>query len=307
MPQPITRIFAAGTAGLCLALAAGCGGDSSGPADQPLTPSEAQMIGADVAGALEGISSEFTIGGLVTPSFPFLAAEALAGRPFGLPPRPSRLNCPILTPFPPVDTDGDKVPDDLTLSFTLPDCSFAIGRTVFEITGTVHITDPTTMGPGQRVVFTDFQHKVTTPNGRFFLRRLNGVRQHLVTDILSFTDSTTSVLESSERPTATLANAWQVTFTPSPGEVFDNDRHLPSGDFTISGNTTHTFGRQLRSLTVMTVTPVHLDAACTSRPPLTSGEVLITVVHGDRTTTIHIVFNGCGVEPTVTFEETAAA
>ena len=290
-------------------MAAGCG-DSTSPGSPPIRQTEVRAIGEDVSSQLEGLSSEFTLRGLLTPDFPFAATSTLGGGPFLHPPipfRPPMPNCPTVTPFPPVDTDGDHVPDDVTLTFTLPDCSFGSGSISFEITGTVEISDPSPTGFGQPIEFTDFQHKVTAPNGRFFLNRLNGVRQHLVTDILSLTDSTTAEFASSERPSSTQTNAWLVTFTPDPGEVFDNDHHLPSGSFQVSGTTTHSFDEWLRTLTVATVTPVHLDASCTLRPRFTSGELLIMFTNGERSVTVHIVFNGCGVEPTVTHEETPTA
>jgi len=310
MPHLTLRTGLAALTALAWVTAIGCSGDSTSPTNTPVSAAEVQQIGADVSGQLESLSSEFTFRGLLTPDFPF-AASATGAFGQGLPPsikfRPSMPNCPTITPFPPVDTDGDHIPDDVTLSFTLPACSFSRGSINLEITGTVEISDPSPTGFGQRIEFTDFQHKITGPNGNFFLSRLNGVRQHLITDILSLTDSTTAEFQSNDRPSATQVNRWQVTFTPDPGEVFDNDHHLPSGNFDVSGSTTHTFEQRSRTLTVMTVSPVHLDATCTLRPRFTSGELEITFMNGDRTVTIHIVFNGCGVAPTVTHEETPVA
>jgi hypothetical protein len=167
------------------------------------------------------------------------------------PPLRTTTTCPTITPFPPTDADGDHVPDDVTLSFTVPDCSFTRDGRTLEITGTIHITDPSTTAFGARAVFGAFQHKVTGPTSAFFLSRLNGVRQVLRSPAgFSLIDSTTADRESIEHGTAQLVKAWVVGFA--------------------------------------------------------AGELMVTKTGSNGTVTIHIVFTGCGVEPTVTVERSAA-
>jgi hypothetical protein len=206
-----------------------------------------------------------------------------------------------------VDTDGDRVPDDVTLSFTLPDCSFTRNGATFEITGAIHVTDPSTTAFGIRVEFTDLQHKLTQQSGTFFLSRLNGARQALRSGAgFSLIDSTTADRESSEHGAAQLGKAWVVSFVADAGQTVSHDRGLPSGNLSVQGNTTWTRAGVSHSLTVSTRTPLHHDATCTSRPAFTAGELVIVKTGPDRTVTIHVVFNGCGVEPTVTVERSAA-
>lgn len=285
-------------------VAAGCAPDRpaapAGP--QSLSDAEAQLVGREVAGEVEGVAESFTLGGLLEPSF----SSAGIGAGVGVYPIPMT-NCPTITPNPPVDTDGDRVPDDVTLSFTLPDCSFTRNGATFEITGTIRITDPSATDFGIRVVFTDLQHKFTRESGAFFLNRLNGARQVLrSSSAFSLHDSTTSDLESSEHGAAQLAKAWVVTFGADAGGTLDQRRRLPSGDLTVDGSMTRTRGTASHSFAVTTVTPLHHDATCTTRPTFTSGELTVVKTGPDGTVTIHIVFNGCGVEPTVTVERSAA-
>src|SRR5258708_8270114 len=91
-----------------------------------LSDAEAQLVGHEVAGEVEDVAGSFTLGGLLVPVFPS-AGVAI--------PRSSTGTCPTITPNLPADADGDRIPDDVTISFTLPDCSFARNGATFEITG----------------------------------------------------------------------------------------------------------------------------------------------------------------------------
>jgi hypothetical protein len=294
----------AGLVALLALVAAGCAPDRpAAPAGtQSLSDAEAQLVGHEVAGEVEDVAGSFTLGGLLVPSFPsagIAASDALQPA--------ATANCPTITPNPPVDADGDRVPDDVTLSFTLPDCSFARDGATFEITGTIHITDPSTTDFGIRVAFTDLQHKFTRQSGAFFQSTLNGARQVLRSaSEFSLHDSTTTDLESSEHGAAQLAKAWVVTFVADAGQTFDEWRHLPSGTLEVNGSISRTRGTASQSFAVTTVTPLHHDATCTTRPTFTAGELLIVKTGPDGTVTIHVVFTGCGVEPTVTVERSAA-
>ena len=295
---------AAGLIALLSLVAAGCATDR--PAAPPGTPSlsdaEAQLVGHEVAGEVEDVAGSFTLGSLLVPSFPSAGITASDAVQPG-----SMANCPTLTPNPPVDTDGDHVPDDLTISFTLPDCSFTRNGATFEITGSIRITDLSPTDFGIRVVFTDLQHKLTRAGGASFQSDLNGARQVLRSASgFDLHDSTTVDLTSSEHGAAQLAKGWVVTFTADAGETFDELRHLPSGNLTVNGSMSRTRGTASQSFMVTTVTPLHHDATCTTRPAFTSGELVIVKAGPDGTVTIHVVFNGCGVEPTVTVERSAA-
>jgi len=292
-----------GLMGALALLAAGCSPDrpTTPPGPQAFSDAEARLAGNEVAGEVEDVAGSFTLAGLLQPAFPSAGIPASSGIQLA-----PMANCPTITPNPPVDTDGDRVPDDVTLSFTLPDCSFMRNGATFEITGMIHVTDPSTTDFGIRVAFTDLQHKLTLPSGAFFLSRVNGARQALRSGAgFSLIDSTTADRESSERGAAQLAKAWVVSFVADAGQTVSHERGLPSGDLSVQGNTTWTRAAVSRSLTVSTQTPLHRDATCAERPAFTAGELVVVKTGPDGTVTIHIVFNGCGVEPTVTVERSA--
>jgi hypothetical protein len=294
---------AAGLIALLSLVAAGCATDSAAPTGTPsLSDAEAQLVGHEVAGEVEDVAGSFTFGDLLVPSF------AIAGVAPSDPVQPAPgANCPTITPNPPADADGDHVPDDVTLSFTLPDCSFSRNGATFQITGSIHITDPSTTDFGVRIAFTDLQHKFTGASGESFSSRLNGARQVLRSaSEVSLHDTTTVDLESSEGGAAQLAKAWVVGFVADAGQTLDQRWHLPSGNLTVNGSMSRTRGTTSHSFAVTTVTPLHHDATCTVRPAFTAGEILVVKTGPDGTVTIHVVFTGCGVEPTVTVERSAA-
>jgi len=96
----------------------------------------------------------------------------------------------------------------LTISFTLPDCSFARNGATFEITGSIHITDLSSTDFGIRVVFDNLDHKFTGDGGRDLRSKLNGARQVLPLVVaFDLHDSTTVDLKrSSDRRCGT---AWR--------------------------------------------------------------------------------------------------
>jgi len=287
-------------------VAAGCSPDrpTAPPGSQSFSDAEARLAGQEVAGEVEDVAGSFTLAGLLQPAFPSAGIPASSG----IQPAPMA-NCPAITPNPPVDTDGDRVPDDVTITFTLPDCSFTRNGATFEISGMIHVTDPSATDFGLRVDFTELQHKLTLASGAFFLSRLNGARQALrAGGGFSLIDSTTADRESSEHGAAQLAKAWVVSFVADAGQTVSHDRGLPSGDLRVQGSTTWTRGGGgvSRSLTVSTQTPLHHDATCAERPAFTAGELLVVKAGPGGTVTIHVVFSGCGVEPTVTVERSAA-
>jgi hypothetical protein len=122
----------------------------------------------------------------------------------------------------------------------------------------------------------------------------------------SLHDSTTAALESSDHGAAQLVKAWVVGFVVDPGQTLDQTRHLPSGTLTVNGSLSRSRGAVSHSFAVRTVTSLHHDATCAARPAFTSGELLVVKTGPDGTVTIHVVFNGCGVEPTVTVERSTA-
>jgi hypothetical protein len=298
--------FSFGVAAIGLTLAACSSSDSNAPGGAaPLTQADAQAIGEEMQTEVAGLSDGASLNNFLTPSFsaPPGAVRAFHGAfhgPVFFTPRSA--GCPALSENPPTDTDGDGVPDNLTLTFDPATCTFTRpgGHASLELSGAITVSDPSTVGKGLRLAFATFQQKFTIEDSIFFQRSVDGVWQ-LTSDSSGFaaTDSTTVLNTSSQRPSSELAKAWQVTFGADSGSTFGPCLRLPSGDFIINGTTTRTHDTVTRSFSVTTVAPLHRDVTCDAESKIVSGE--LDVIHTDSagTATVHITYNGCGQDPTI--------
>ena len=279
---------------------AGCSSDSTGMSNETLTQAEANDVGQEVEAQVASVVGASTIVGIMNPA----ASIPPQGGNFGALSLGS--GCPDIAPFPPADTDGDHVPDSVTVSFALPECSFTgpRGKTL-EVTGDVTVTDPSSTLAGFRVRFDALEPKITFPNGSFFVQQFDGIRQLLASgDGFSVSDSITASFESSDRGSASLENAWQVTFTVDQGGSFEPHTPLPSGTADISGTTVRTHGEVSKTFTMTTPVPLHYNASCTEDQKIDSGEIDATFVSPQGTATVTVTYTACGVRPTVTLVST---
>jgi hypothetical protein len=295
--------FSIGVAAIGLTLAACSSSDSNAPGNAaPLTQADAQVIGDEMQTEVAAFSSGGSIPDLMSCRFGFFpGALRLFHGPMHFDNPPA--GCPTLDPATPVDTDGDGVPDILTLTFDPTTCTstWPGGEVTKELSGSVTISDPPLATNGLRLEFNQLQQKLTFSNSNFFLRNVNGPWQ-LTSDDAGFEahDTTTVAHESSLHGTRTLAKAWLVKFTADPGSTFSRHAPLPSGDFMIDGSTSRTKDGVTRSLQIETMTPLHRDAACAAENKIVSGELKITTVNASGTQTVDIIFNPCGQDPTIT-------
>jgi len=278
---------------------AACARDAAAPGTEPLDDAEALQIGREIAAEVQGMANSFGLDGLLGPSLPG----------FGLDPRPHPrpgVACPMPDQFPPTDSDGDGVPDELTLTFTEANCTFSArdGATLV-ITGMVVISDPTAppnTAFGFRVVVTDLLHKLTRADGSFVARELDGVVQ-VVRSATEFSalDQTTATHESSEGRSSQLEKDWAVTFVADEGQTLAGWRHLPSGTLTINGSTIRTRGDHVHALAIATdaTAPLHFDATCEADQKFDAGVLVITRTRGEERVTITVTFTGCGEEPII--------
>jgi hypothetical protein len=283
----------------------GCGSDGGvapGGNGAPITQAEAAAITEEMRGELTAITEGASVSGLLVPGF-FLApdAERILGGPVILMPRGT--DCPTPSENPPTDTDGDGVPDNLTLTFDPALCTFTNlrGNVTHVLSGAVTISDPSAEDRGVRLEWSDLEARTTIDGTIFFARRIDGVWQQIKSATgFSLTDQTTVTHESSERPPAQLVKDWQVDFVADEGATFSHHWRLPSGTLTVNGSTERTRGTTTRSFSVETVVPLHFDAGCPERPRIDAGELNIVHTRPEGTTTINIVFPGCGEDPIIT-------
>jgi hypothetical protein len=304
-----------------------CGGDSNGPGmastnTTPVSLDEANNIGGEVHDQITGITVNAAWINFLSPhSFPVpFEADRLLRHRFQF---DSGSTCPTLSQFPIVDSDSDGVPDNLTLTFDPTACTFQNhwGHASKTLSGTVTITDPSTTARGARLDFAQFQELLLVDDTTNLLRGVDGVWQ-LTKDSTGFNGIDSTTVVHVDRPhhfsyrafhhgswsdsdsvtivVDTLANALVVSFTADSGFVFQHRHRLPSGLLVVNGTIDRVNKHGTRTLVITTVTPLHFDSTCEDDHRIVSGEVKIDFTNPSETGSIDIVYNGCGVDPTIT-------
>ncbi len=275
-----------------LTLLAACGDDDNGPNrdDTELTQAEADAISNELREEIAGLSATTSLSSLFNPGNPPAVAGAV------------RAPCPALSEDPVTDADEDGIPDDLTATFNPADCIFTSwgGQAVLTLDGAVRVEDLSASDPALRISFDDFEG-LFTYNNRAFRREADGKVQ-LETSVTGFSgyDSTSVEQEATGRPDATLKKGWSIAFTSAAEDDFTVNQPLPDGVFDLNGSLRRTWGDKVREFNVTTVEPLEYDASCVSDDRIVAGELDAEFDSDEHHATVNIVWNGCGVEPTVT-------
>lgn len=210
---------------------------------------------------------------------------------------PSTLCVPDISPQPPVDSDGDRVPDSLRITFT--DCVLGFGDHADTLRGTIDIVDPTPTATDHSLkqAFTDFARIFVDRHGQTVSSTVNGSREAIRdSSELSQHDAdfrTDYVFGNGDM--ASDVRNWDVVFTTDVDGSIMRDAPLPDGTLTVDGTSTLTRnGATAFQLQATTTAPLHYDATCAERPRFDTGAITVQVVHRGTTATITIEFTACG-------------
>ena len=285
------RLAACGVVAI-LAIAAACAKDltnatSPTSSQQPpaLSAQDAQAMSeamsADMEGELEGITA------FGTPFDPALFAGVFGDDGGGF--------CmPSISPTPIVNSDGDRVPDSIRVTF--PGCAFAMGDEADTVKGSIDVIDPTPKVTDRavKIAFTDFARiEVEEGNRRSLV--LNGSREALRdSSVISFVENNFSSVFTSGDDTSTHKRNWNATFTADAAGSIHPDAPLPSGKLSVNGTSTFTRDTSTFSLTVSTSPALHYNASCTVRPKFDAGTFKAVVVRHGMTSTLTVQFTACG-------------
>lgn len=282
-----SRWLAAGAV-VTVALIAACNTDNMSPGRTPaLSRAQADSLGQVMVANVEGELDGITLSG------------ASIGTAFAAPAGPMAdegLGCiPDFSPTPVVNSDSDRVPDSLRISF--PNCASAEGSEADTISGSIDVIDPTPTATDRalKLVFTDFR-RVEVEDGRTRSSLVNGTRES-VRDADHIAQSETAfhtVFTFGDGRTATSDRDWNATFTADvPGSI-QPDTRLPSGTLNVAGTATFTRDTNSFALTVSTSPALHYNAACTVRPKFDAGTFMATVTKNGATSNVTIAFTACG-------------
>jgi len=259
----VTRtLLGAFTAALLLLGAVACSDSNDPNTTEPLTAAQAGLV-ADVVTV--DANEIIEAGGINMSTGLALAA------PMEAPP----MTCePVITPFPPTNSDEDFVPDSVRFAFA--NCSFTRGAMTHTLDGTIDIIDPTpTITDFDiRTVFTAFSRTLAnSASGQTRTALFDGTRRLAATaDTLGMT--MTNFLTQFTYPNGTSASHlknWVAKFTAdTPGSIVLGNP-LPAGDLTLAGNSTWVRSDLTWNLTVTTPSPLHFNPACTETPRFDGG------------------------------------
>lgn len=291
---------------------AACSDSSTAPLQ--VTPEQLQSVGSSVATELEGAIAQLTAQDVMNTN---------GGAPsFSRVPRPNvsllrglaldryAVNasatavaaCGVPSQNPPVDSDGDQVPDNFSVTFALPACHFADATNSYDVTGVLSISDPQ---PGTASMALDFglqSFKIafSGTQGSGYVSR-NGtaavsVSQTGLYQTATWTDNAvlTGVTTASDNI------HWTNTFAAAQGQSIVAGRSLPDGTYQPNGNVSIQQGNRTATFTVQTIDPLQYSASCatgveqgTSITPFTSGRIRVTVSSQQGSGYVDVTYTSC--------------
>lgn len=203
----------------------------------------------------------------------------------GIGDRPAIQACrPTRSPNPPVDSDNDRVPDEVLYTYN---CIISRPLETLTTTGTIEVLDPTpvTADLSARHVFTDFfRSRTRIVSGKTWSVKRNGTRERTGdASTLDFNEHgfrSDFVFENGA--TGSHIKTWASHFAADvPGSIqYDS---LPSGTRTITGSSEWTRGSNTWSFTASTPTALHYNADCDTAPRFDAGVLALVVTdrHGN--------------------------
>ena len=286
----------AGAAALAALTFAACS-DSTAPLD--ISPEELESIGLAMAMQLESgvlqLTAQDAMGTIDAPAlsvqrrapssrFPTLSLSRTAGYPVSL--QTVDPECGVPSQNPPTDSDGDQVPDNLTITFAVPACRIVSPDGSFELTGVVRISDLLIGTPAVAfsMAMDNFRVSFSGVEGSGFVRR-DGITSVSATQTgLSQTVSSLESAQITGLPSIGVDMDWAATFAAADGGTIAPGEALPDGAYQVNGSLEFRQGNRSAHFTVTTVEALQYSAQCaadvaagTALAPFSSGKVHVSV------------------------------
>lgn len=303
----------AGIATLGILALAACNNDSTSPLN--VTPDQLQSMGQTIAAEIESGALGLTAQGVTSttggaPSFsriPRSSTSPMFGLSFNRVPgtlsrSTSDAACGVPSQDPPVDSDGDQVPDNFSIEFALPACQFSDASGTIDVTGVLRISDPQPGTPGMALTFglDNFTVAFSGSNGSGNITRDGSSTVSETAGGLSQTSNWTESAQITGVPTISANLNWAATFAAAQGQSIVVGQPLPDGAFSPSGSVDYREGNRTASFSMTTITPLQYSASCaagvengTSLTPFTSGTVRVSVTGQQGAGTVDVTYSNC--------------
>lgn len=284
-----------------------------------VTPDQLQSIGESIATEIEGGITQLTAQDVMAtnggaPSFsrvPRSAASMIRGLSLSRSAGSTDIaQCGVASPNPMVDSDGDQIPDNFSLTFALPACSFidqTSGNT-YDITGVMRISDLDPGTPSLALNFSLEQFKLAfsgADGSGYVLRDGNGsvsVAGSGLSQSQHWTE--TGVVTGFASVSATLN--WTATFAAAQGQSITAGHALPDGVYQPNGGVSFNQGGRTATFAVETKEPLQYSASCaagvsqgTSVSPFSSGRVRVSVTSQEVNAYADVTYSSCNAATVV--------
>ena len=293
--------------------------DATAPLD--VSPEQLQVIGEAMATEIESgvtqLTAQDAMSGVDMPQFSVQrrAPGGISGLSLSLQ-RASApsfqvvgTECGVPSQNPPTDSDADQVPDNLTITFSLPACRFVDENGTFDLTGLIRITDPT---PGTAAMA--FNMAMDNVRFTFSSAELSGyVRRDGMTSVSASQtglSQTVSGLESAQLngyPSLGVDVDWAATFAAAQGSTITHGEPLPDGVYNVNGSMEYRQGGRAAQFNITTVEALQYSAACAAAvvegfawSPFTDGTVRVAVGNNGNVGFAQITYTDCN-EATVVY------
>jgi hypothetical protein len=293
--------------------------DATAPLD--ISPEQLAVIGEAMATEIEGgvtqLTAQQAMNGVELPQFS--VQRRVPGGISGLSLDLHRASAPsfqvvgtecgVMSQNPPTDSDEDQVPDNLTITFSLPACRFVEENGTFDLTGMIRVTDPAPGSAGMA-----FNMALDNVRFTFVSAELSGyVRRDGLTSVsVSQTglSQTVSGLESAELngyPSLGVDVDWAATFAAAQGSSITHGEPLPDGTYHVNGTMEYRQGGRSAQFNITTVEALQYSAECAAAvaeglawSPFVAGTVRVAVRNDENMGFAQITYTDCN-EGTVVY------
>jgi len=286
--------------------------DSTAPLT--ITPDQLQSMGSSIASEVENSMAQLTAQDVMAtnggaPSFsrvPRSSATMFRGLSLNRYALNASVNdisqCGVPSQNPPVDTDGDQVPDNFSVTFATPACSFADATTNYDVTGALRISDPHPQTAGLELDFAldNFKLAFSGSDASGYVSR-NGTASVSVTSTglyqtATWNDNALIVGVTS----ASDGIHWTNSFTAAQGQSIVAGQALPDGAYSPNGSVTFQQGNRVATFAVETIDALQYSASCaagvaagTSLSPFTAGRIRVTVSNQNHSGYADVSYSNC--------------
>ena len=196
------------------------------------------------------------------------------------------LTCGVPSQDPPVDTDGDHVPDNFSVTFSLPACHFEDTGSSMDITGVLRVSDPVVNTPGLALntSLDNFRIAFSGDQGSGSIWRDGTLSVAASSSGLSQNVDWTEGAQFTGFPAILADINWTASFAAAQGQSIVAGNPLPDGSYQVNGTIGYKEGRRTAGFSITTVEPLQYSAECaagvaegTAMTPFTAGKVRIAV------------------------------